>query len=392
MGAKKGLTGVALGLVVCLFALVLIMQQLAAMTYRQGGAGQVCREGSTRPSGVVDQAGVSDAAQDEIPAQMLELYQEAAEAWGMDWALLASVGYQESTHNTNRAVDTENWARALGPMQFTPAAWEHHGRYWGDLTGDEGTPPLKDRLDPATSVWSAAHKLTDQGANTDPAGALIAYYGADTDGYVDSVMNRADNYRDGDFSSGTGGEIIMVSADCPQEGTGIPGQAPNYSVDELVSQTHLEPCIVENPPFSPGNIRPLTCAAHRNFVENFGPRLNFGGNCIRSGGGGDHPRGLACDYMTSPGGTYSTGPQEELGDMIAEHAITNADTLGVKYVIWRKSIWNAGWPSCPAHRTDRTASWYNGVPDVEGGKWCGMEDRGSVTEDHYDHVHISYIG
>lgn len=392
MDAKKGLAGVGVGLGACVLALAMVMQQLTAMTYRQGGASQSCQSGSTQPSGVVDQADVSSVAQDEIPTEMLELYQNAAEAWEMDWAILASVGYQESTHNTNQAVDTENHAQALGPMQFTPPAWEHHGRYWGDLTGKEGTPPLEDRLDPDTSVWSAAYKLTDQGVNGDPEGALIAYYGADTDGYVDSVMSRADRYRDGEFSSGTGGEIVMVSADCPEEGTGIPGEAPNYSVEDLMLQTRLEPCIVDNPPFSTGDIRALTCAAHKNFVENFGPRLDFEGNCLRSGGGGDHPRGLACDYMTSPGGTYSTGSQEELGDMIAEHAITNAETLGVKYVIWRQSIWNAGWSECPAHRTDRNEPWYNNVPDLDGGKWCTMNSIGNVTDDHYDHVHISYIG
>jgi hypothetical protein len=48
--------------------------------------------------------------------------------------------------------------------------------------------------------------------------------------------------------------------------------------------------------------------------------------------------------------------------------MTNARTLGVSYVIWRQRYWPVG----------RAV-----------GAWSGMEDRGSPTQNHYDHVHIS---
>lgn len=305
----------------------------------------------------------------------------------MDWALLASVGFQESTHNTNRAVDVENSARALGPMQFTPPAWEHHGRYWGDTTGEKGTPPLKDRLDPETAVWSAAHKLTDQGVNENPEGALIRYYGADTDGYVDSVMNRADAYRDGDFTPGSGGPVVIAVADCPDEGTGIPGEAPDYSAVELSGQGHLEPCPIKNEPFGAGPVTPLTCAAHRTIVNNFRPILNSGGNCKRDfNDGGEHFIGRACDYMTDKGGTYSTGKQERNGDSIAQYAMDHWDTLGVKYIIWRQSIWTPQQTVCG----QGSRGSYNNLGHDEG-QWCLMNDRGSITDNHFDHVHLSFI-
>lgn len=72
-------------------------------------------------------------------------------------------------------------------------------------------------------------------------------------------------------------------------------------------------------------------------------------------GASDHPSGLAVDFMVD----------RATGDRLAACALKNADALGVKYVIWRQRI-NTG----------------NG--------WEAMEDRGSVTANHMDHVHISF--
>lgn len=72
-------------------------------------------------------------------------------------------------------------------------------------------------------------------------------------------------------------------------------------------------------------------------------------------GASDHPAGLAVDFMVD----------RATGDRLAACALKNAEALGVKYVIWRQRI-NTG----------------NG--------WEAMEDRGSVTANHMDHVHISF--
>ncbi len=72
-------------------------------------------------------------------------------------------------------------------------------------------------------------------------------------------------------------------------------------------------------------------------------------------GTSDHPSGLALDLMVNRG----------TGDALADCALRNKAALGVTYVIWRQRI-NYG----------------NG--------WQFMEDRGSTTANHYDHVHISF--
>jgi hypothetical protein len=103
----------------------------------------------------------------------------------------------------------------------------------------------------------------------------------------------------------------------------------------------------------------------RNEVDSrFGPFPSIG--CLRPGDPQDHGSGLACDFMETTGGVAATGDRQAHGDRVAEWVIANASRLGVKYVIWRQRIY-----------------------DMRSPGWDTMEDRGSVTANHYDHVHVS---
>ncbi|MCA1191612.1 transglycosylase SLT domain-containing protein [Saccharopolyspora sp. 6V] len=72
----------------------------------------------------------------------------------------------------------------------------------------------------------------------------------------------------------------------------------------------------------------------------------------------DHPSGHALDFMTMS--------NQPLGDRIASHLVGHAERLAVKYLIWKQQI-------------------------NEGDGWEGMEDRGSITANHFDHVHASFL-
>ncbi|KAF2836561.1 hypothetical protein M501DRAFT_939388 [Patellaria atrata CBS 101060] len=87
------------------------------------------------------------------------------------------------------------------------------------------------------------------------------------------------------------------------------------------------------------------------------------------GSGSDHCCGKATDMMCSDAG----GTPTISGRQIAEWVMNNRGTLNLKYVIWGQRIWN---PS-----QDAVAPWTS---------WRGMEDRGDVTQNHWDHVHVSY--
>ncbi|GIH71728.1 coiled-coil domain-containing protein [Sphaerimonospora thailandensis] len=117
-------------------------------------------------------------------------------------------------------------------------------------------------------------------------------------------------------------------------------------------------------PTGADNITPRTLLMRTEVAENFDLRFPVG--CYRSESSGEHPLGRACDFMMSSGGSMPTPEMKALGDAVAAWAIKNGSKLGVKYVIWRQQIYNLGWPG-----------------------WRTMADRGGITANHYDHVHIS---
>ena len=75
----------------------------------------------------------------------------------------------------------------------------------------------------------------------------------------------------------------------------------------------------------------------------------------------------ASDFML-PGGGYSTYWINK-GYALANCAVANHVKLKVHYVVYRQHIWN--------------------VERANEG-WRLMEDRGSRTQNHYDHVHVTY--
>lgn len=96
----------------------------------------------------------------------------------------------------------------------------------------------------------------------------------------------------------------------------------------------------------------------RSAAEELGSKFAIGtvyGVGQRSGKS-DHPTGYALDFMCSPA----------QGDALADSAFNNAGRLKVKYIIWQQRI------------------------RYPGGAWKRMADRGSVTANHKDHVHVSF--
>lgn len=70
-----------------------------------------------------------------------------------------------------------------------------------------------------------------------------------------------------------------------------------------------------------------------------------------------HPAGRALDFMCS----------KAQGDRINAFLLANAGALGVQYTIWQQTYFEPGEPPEP------------------------MEDRGSATQNHLDHVHANFL-
>ena len=109
------------------------------------------------------------------------------------------------------------------------------------------------------------------------------------------------------------------------------------------------------------DLQPQTAAFKEEVAKLYGI-TSFSG--YRPGDPGDHGKGLAIDFMVPV--------SSALGDQVAEYAIQNMASRGISYVIWKQRFY-APFPSKygPAYT------------------WNPMPDRGSVTENHYDHVHVS---
>ena len=72
--------------------------------------------------------------------------------------------------------------------------------------------------------------------------------------------------------------------------------------------------------------------------------------------GGEHSTGQAVDFMIS---------SQSQGDAIAAFVQNHVSEFNVQYIIWRQRYWEPG------------------------SSWDLMEDRGSITQNHYDHVHVT---
>ena len=108
-------------------------------------------------------------------------------------------------------------------------------------------------------------------------------------------------------------------------------------------------------------LQPQT-AAFKEEVANLFGITSFSG--YRPGDSGDHGKGLAIDFMVPV--------SSALGDQVAEYAIQNMASRGINYIIWKQRFY--------APYDSKYGPAYT---------WNPMPDRGSVTENHYDHVHVS---
>ncbi|MFI6499078.1 hypothetical protein [Nonomuraea typhae] len=111
-------------------------------------------------------------------------------------------------------------------------------------------------------------------------------------------------------------------------------------------------------------LTPRMVAVRDEIMRNF-PVKAVG--CLRPGDPGEHGKGRACDFMMTTGGTMASGSAAEWGDAISQFLIQNGSRMGVMYLIWKQRYYDIR----------------------SGGGWDPMSDRGGVTANHWDHVHVS---
>ncbi|WP_439958984.1 LysM peptidoglycan-binding domain-containing protein [Streptococcus ruminantium] len=147
-------------------------------------------------------------------------------------------------------------------------------------------------------------------------------------------------------------------------------ELPSEKADEALVETSSQespvlavaPAVATNTsPYDIG-LQPQV-AAFRSEVANAFNITSFSG--YRPNDPGDHGKGLAIDFMV---------PERSiLGDQVAAYAIDRLHAKNINYVIWKQRF-------------------YASYDNIYGPAytWNLMPDRGSVTENHYDHVHVSF--
>lgn len=175
-------------------------------------------------------------------------------------------------------------------------------------------------------------------------------------GFISKVGGIIPGMPGGDGPSSMAGSqrsySVASGAGAAKAGFGMGGMAMRGSMSTPASGSS-QPTASK---YSLGGVKPWVAKAASILGPMFGIS-SIGGVAPRSTPS-DHPTGHALDFMCG----------KSAGDRLAAYACANAKQLNITYVIWQQRIWSVGQPG-----------------------WRKMEDRGSPTDNHMDHVHVSFL-
>ena len=201
----------------------------------------------------------------------------------------------------------------------------------------ETTSPVEEAPQAETSATEATEATTS--AETSVAAASVTETPADTRG-----TSATESTTNSDTATST---YQAEQSQTPSRTYAAPA-APDYAGLAVAKSENA-------------GLQPQT-AAFKEEVANLFGITSFSG--YRPGDSGDHGKGLAIDFMVPV--------SSALGDQIAEYAVQNMASRGINYIIWKQRFY--------APYDSKYGPAYT---------WNPMPDRGSVTENHYDHVHVS---
>ena len=212
----------------------------------------------------------------------------------------------------------------------------------------ETTSPVEEAAPQATTL--AEKKETQAGLQAKPAGEETTTPVEEK--ATETTATSSEEVKEVASSEAT----PVVSTDQPEETKPV---STTYAAPAAPDYAGLAVAKSEN-----AGLQPQTAAFKEEIANLFGI-TSFSG--YRPGDSGDHGKGLAIDFMVPE--------SSELGDKIAEYAIQNMSSRGISYIIWKQRFY------APFDSKYGPANTWNPMPD-----------RGSVTENHYDHVHVSMNG
>ena len=227
------------------------------------------------------------------------------------------------------------------PSTETPVAEETAETTPAEAPVAETTRPVEEEAP------QSATPATEETAATTPAEAPVAAAPA-TETPADTTGSSATEEAASTATSDTATSTYQAEQSQTPSRTYSAPAAPDYAGLAVAKSENA-------------GLQPQT-AAFKEEVANLFGITSFSG--YRPGDSGDHGKGLAIDFMVPV--------SSALGDQIAEYAVKNMASRGINYIIWKQRFY--------APYDSKYGPAYT---------WNPMPDRGSVTENHYDHVHVS---
>ena len=226
--------------------------------------------------------------------------------------------------------------------------------------------PVADAIDHVTSSAEETLAEEEAPATETSAQAETTEVAAASEAASDAPAEQLAAASEAPESSEVPAEQLAAASEAP-ESSEAPAKQP-----AVTSEVALEaPATSETPATQPAstntlptdpNLQPQAEAFRQDVAAKFG-LTNIGG--YREGDPQDHGKGRAVDVMVPVG--------SEVGNQVAQYAVDNIANAGISYVIYRQHF-------------------YAPVDNIYGpaNTWNQMPDRGSITENHYDHIHISF--
>jgi hypothetical protein len=217
----------------------------------------------------------------------------------------------------------------------------------GPIDVREDLQPLQDLA--ASRSTRAAEESAAQQAQAAADQAARDRQQAEADAAAAAAAAKAAAEADAAAKAAEAAKAAATTAPQPQAGKAA---APSVAVTAVAHITN-----------SSGPVHAAVQAAADAVVSNVAGAagITLGGTRASATDPDGHPSGKALDYMVMSNGA--------LGDAIVAYHIAHWDELGVEYLIYRQRMLSS-----------------------PGGSWKAMENRGSPTANHMDHVHVNYLG
>ena len=234
------------------------------------------------------------------------------------------------------------------PAEVAPSSEVSETATVAEETPSTETPVAAETTSPVEEeAPQAATPATEETAATTPAEAPVAAAPA-TETPADTTGTSATEEAASTATSDTATSTYQAEQSQTPSRTYSAPAAPDYAGLAVAKSENA-------------GLQPQTAAFKEEIANLFGI-TSFSG--YRPGDSGDHGKGLAIDFMVPV--------SSALGDQIAEYAVKNMASRGINYIIWKQRFY--------APYDSKYGPAYT---------WNPMPDRGSVTENHYDHVHVS---